>query len=55
MRVDIMDMQGRTICNFVASGTNVSIDLSDQPNGMYMAHVLFLNGVHAAHMVMLAH
>ncbi len=55
LRVDVMDLQGRNIRNFLASGSNVSIDLGDQPNGMYMAHVLFLNGTRAARIVMVVH
>jgi hypothetical protein len=54
-RIDVFDMMGRNIQRLAASGPNVYLELGDRPDGIYMAHVLFLNGTRADRMIVVAH
>ena len=53
--VDILDLQGRNVAGFIASGTNVELELGDRPEGLYMVHVQFLNGTRAIRRLIIAH
>ncbi|HRH37782.1 MAG TPA: hypothetical protein PK760_05525, partial [Flavobacteriales bacterium] len=40
-RVDVLDLQGRTVCGFLAFGPTGEFDLNDYPTGTYALHVQF--------------